>query len=130
MTVAPVSCIWWNMPPRIRPHKPKARRTFIREWRKYRGLSQDGLVDRVSEVVDSFSKSSLSRLESGRQPYSQPILEALSIVLECEPQDLLTRNPKVEDPAWDLFAQVRNASPQELAQISAVADALLKVSRH
>ena len=52
--------------------------------------------------------SSLSRVERGEQPYSQPMIEAIAEALNCEPADLLTRNPLEEsDPrVMDLFQKL------------------------
>lgn len=66
----------------------KPRRIFIREWRKYRGLTLVRLAERVG-----MSQPSLSRIERGDQPYSQGILEALADALACEPSDLIGRLP-------------------------------------
>lgn len=39
---------------------------FIRQWRKHRGLSQEKLAERLG-----MSAANLSRVESGKQPYTQ-----------------------------------------------------------
>ena len=62
--------------------------TFIRDWRKHRGLTQQELADAVGWVV-----SNVSQLEQGRQGYSQPGLEAVANVLRCEPWQLLAGPP-------------------------------------
>ena len=73
------------------------KRCYIREWRtRPPGMSQDRLVERVRERLEKFSKSSLSRIENARQPYSQPILEAIADALNCEPADLLKPVPVPE----------------------------------
>lgn len=65
------------------------RRTFIREWRKYQNLNQERLADRVG-----ITQAYLSRVESGKAPYTQPLLEALADALRCEPADLIMRPPE------------------------------------
>jgi len=62
---------------------------FIREWRKYRGLTLEQLAERVD-----LSHGALSQLERGVINYTQPTLEALASALNCEPADLLTGDPK------------------------------------
>lgn len=114
------------MPRRVTSRLASLRRTFIREWRLFRKLSQDRLVERVRDRLEGFSKSTLSRLENGKQPYTQPILEALSWALGCEPEDLLIRNPMDVDAIWSILDNLKKASPEERAQLGRVAEALLK----
>jgi transcriptional regulator with XRE-family HTH domain len=114
------------MPPRISSPGTDLIRTFIREWRQHRHLSQDKLVARVRERVETFSKSSLSRIEAGKQPYSQPILEAIAWALACEPADLIMRNPLLEDALWSITDHLRKATPDQRRAALRVVDALLK----
>lgn len=77
------------------------RRHFIKEWRKYRGLSQDALAERLG-----ISKATLSRIENRRIPYSQDFLEACADMLMCDPADLLMRNPSSPDAVWSVWEQI------------------------
>lgn len=114
------------MPRRIKnPHAP-LRRTFIREWREFRNLSQDRLVDRVRERVPTFSKASLSRIENGKQPYSQPILEALADALSIEPQDLLMRHP--ESFLWSIVDNLQKLPPDQQKHVAAIVETFRKAS--
>lgn len=90
-------------------------RTFIREWRENRGLSQDRLVERVREYAESFSKSTLSRLENGKQPYTQPILEALAWALDCSPADLIMRDPG--SSIWSIMDELQSMPADQQSQI-------------
>lgn len=114
------------MPKRVSSRLAPLRRTFIREWRNHRKLSQDRLVERVRDRLEGFSKSTLSRLENAKQPYTQPILEALAWALACEETDLINRNPLDTDALWSILDNLKKASPEERAQVSRVAEALLK----
>lgn len=69
----------------------RRRRHFIREWREHRGFTQDGLA----EILDT-TKASISRIESGKQAYTQDFLEAAADVLGTHPGDLLSRMPPTE----------------------------------
>jgi transcriptional regulator with XRE-family HTH domain len=80
-----------------RPPSP----TFIRQWREHRGLSLERLAGRLSTT-----KASLSRIERGLQPYSQPILEALAEALTCAPADLLMRNPTDPEGIWSIWDNI------------------------
>ena len=68
--------------------KSAPHRHFIREWRKFRGLTQEQLASRLE--VD---RTTISKIESGKQEYSQGFLEATAYALRCEPADLIMRDP-------------------------------------
>lgn len=81
---------------------------FIREWRKYRGLTQEQLAGRID-----MTPSTVSQLETGKQGYSQGTLEALAYALQCEPGDLLVRDPTRPDAIWSIWETL---SPAEREQ--------------
>ena len=93
------------MPKSARPHpKPARRPTFIRPWRKHRGLTLAQLADRLAtELEVQISEGQLSRIERGETPYSQDILEAIAAALRCEPADLLVRDPTAAEAIWSLW---------------------------
>lgn len=117
------------MPVRIGRRTPLQRRrlarTFIRQWREHRGLSQDALVARVRERIEDFSKSSLSRMENSKQPYSQPILEALAWALNVEPADLIMRDPDAE--LWSIVDNLKELPQPEQARIGAIIQTFRRV---
>lgn len=88
------------------------RRHYIREWRKFRGLTQEQLADRLEVAT-----SSISQLETGKQGYSQAILEALANALMCEPADLLRRDPNKAGELVDLFDSLNDDDRKRAAQI-------------
>lgn len=76
----------------MKPAQTQTKPTFLRAWRKYRGLMQDELAQRLD-----ISTAVLSRIERGSQRYNQDFLEAVATVLGCSPVDLLSRDPNEED---------------------------------
>lgn len=66
------------------------RRTFIREWREFKKLTQVQLAQRLEGVV---GQSTLSRLENGHYEYTQGTLEAIAEAMGVEPADLIGRLP-------------------------------------
>lgn len=73
--------------------KPRVKnaRHFIKEWRKYRRLTQEVLAEKAGMTAGA-----ISQLESGIINYTQPSLEALANALGCTPADLLGREPGTE----------------------------------
>ncbi|HUO23634.1 MAG TPA: helix-turn-helix transcriptional regulator [Caulobacteraceae bacterium] len=103
------------MPRKARPHpKPARRPTYIRAWRRHRGLTLAQLADRLAvELEVDISEGQISRIERGETPYSQDILEALAGALRCQPADLLVRDPTQPDAIWSLWETLK---PLEQAQ--------------
>lgn len=102
------------MPKRIAFRKPRPRRrTFIKEWRQHRGLSQEQLADRLETSV-----ASISRIESGAQPYTQDVLEALADALMTTPASLLMRNPQEPEAMWSIWDQAKTGERQLIEELA------------
>lgn len=116
------------MPPRVAPRHKQTQytRTFIREWREKRGLSQDQLVERARERVATFSKSTLSRLENAQQAYTQPILEVLAWALSVEVVDLLIRHPNSE--FWSIVDNLKEVGEEDRPRVARLIKDFRKVS--
>ncbi len=93
-------------------------RHFIREWRGFRKLTQEQLAERIG-----INRAYLSKIESGKRRYDQPFLEAAAVVLQCEPADLIMRDPS--DPAglWSIYDTL---SPTQRMQLVAIGETLKK----
>lgn len=99
--------------------KESARRpTFIRQWRKDRGLTQERLAARIG-----MSTGNLSNIETGKQPYGQDQLEAIAEALGCDVVDLLIRDPGNPEGIWSLWDK---AKPGEREQIVAHARVIMR----
>lgn len=101
-----------------------ARRTYLKEWRKFKHLTQKQVVDRLALHEDPnlpTTEASLSRLENGKQVYGQRVLEALADIYGCEPDELLGRDPTKEGKVIDM---VRRLDERRQAQIAAFIKAL------
>jgi transcriptional regulator with XRE-family HTH domain len=102
------------MPKRIAFQKKRARRrTFFKEWRLHRGLSQEQLADRIETSV-----ASISRIESGTQPYTQDVLEALAEALNTDPASLIMRNPEEPEAMWSIWDQAKKAERQLIEELA------------
>lgn len=101
---------------------------YLKEWRKHRALTQEQVVDRLSAFDDPLLPStaaSLSRLENGKQPYGQRILEALAEIYQCEPDHLIGRNPEKAGEVIDLWQRLTDS---QRIQARAVIEALGKTA--
>lgn len=108
------------------------RRTYFKEWRKFRGLTQARAVSRIIELATEGkegdpdlrvpqTEASLSRIENGHQPYTQAILEVLADVYQTRPEHLISRDPSKEGKVLSLLDRL---SPEQYRQAEAVLEAL------
>ncbi|MCC6889629.1 MAG: helix-turn-helix transcriptional regulator [Hyphomicrobiales bacterium] len=103
--------------------RPPARHrsTFIRAWREAKGLTLAALADAVGARLGGMTHASLSRIERGIQPYSQPILEALADELTGgDVGALLTRDPRESDALWSIWERAKPAERQLIVAIARV----------
>jgi len=107
--------------------KRPRQRWFLREWRKYRGLSQEKLAERVSLLTQQYEKpvalhkGDVSNLEKGKRRYNQDVLEALAEALETDPASLLMRDPTEPENIWSIWEQ---ANEGQRATIREIAEAI------
>lgn len=69
------------------------------------------------------STGNISRIETGQQPYTQDLLEAIAEALMTDAASLIMRNPLEPEAIWSIWDQ---ASAGQKRQIVEIAKALLK----
>ncbi len=74
---------------------------FLREWRVFRGLSQEELGAMVG-----LHKGDISNLETGKRRYNQDQIERLADALGCVPGDLLMRDPAAPEPPQKIWSRI------------------------
>lgn len=75
--------------------KPRPwRKTFLREWREFRGRSLESVAAQMG-----ITHGQLSKIERGIHPYSQHVLETAALEYGCTVSDLLSRAPNPGDKA-------------------------------
>jgi transcriptional regulator with XRE-family HTH domain len=107
--------------------RPTFKRAYFREWREFRGLTQAQVCERLAFMDEGHgtlptTAASLSRLENGKQPYSQPVLEALAEIYSTAPENLTAVNPLKEGEVVDFFGAF---TPQQRQRVMAIAKAVL-----
>jgi len=85
----------------------------LREWREHRGKT----LVQVAEFLH-MTHGTLSRVERGKVPYNQKLLEALAELYICDPADLIMRDPTDSAAIWTLWD---HAKPLDRAKIVSVA---------
>jgi transcriptional regulator with XRE-family HTH domain len=107
---------------------------FFREWRKACGLTLEQAADRIERASEargdagatlarpiSMTHATLSRIERGKLPYSQGLLEILAEVYRTDRASLLMRDPSEAEGLWSIWEQLQ---PVERRQALAVLKAL------
>jgi transcriptional regulator with XRE-family HTH domain len=105
--------------------KSKQGQHFIRAWRQKRNISLRklaGLLPTGSDGEPLVGYASLSRIESGEQPFSEPILNAISDALDVPRAMLLELDPNKEGHVVDLLNQMdRKTRDQAIRMLEAFA---------
>lgn len=104
----------------MRKGRKTYKRTYIRAWREYRGLSLERLAERLTDADTQeamLTPTSLSRIERGLQPYSQAVLEAIAEALACTPADLIMRNPQDTEAPWSIWETLEPMQRQQAVEI-------------
>jgi transcriptional regulator with XRE-family HTH domain len=90
---------------------------YFKEWREWKGLTQQQLADLMETT-----KQTVSRVENGQRDWGKGYLEGFAWAIGCEPSDPITRPPN-QASADQLL---RNASPEQRRAALAVIEAMLK----
>lgn len=95
------------------------KQTYIRKWRKRRGLSLRQLADRLESSPGEplISHASIGRIERGEQPYSQPILEAIAFALNVSVAQLLMVDPTKDGEVIELFNEIEASKRDDAIRI-------------
>jgi transcriptional regulator with XRE-family HTH domain len=89
------------MPPVPKPKRIRQRH-FIREWRLYRGLTQESAAERIG-----MSRENYSKIERGLVPYDQDVLELAAYAFRADVASLLMRDPTAPESPWSLLQSLK-----------------------
>ena len=106
---------------------------YFREWRKACGLTLEQAAERIERASEtradagpqarpiSMTHATLSRIERGRLPYGQGLLEILAEIYRTDRASLIMRDPSDPEGLWSIWEQLQ---PLERRQAIAVLKAL------
>lgn len=100
--------------------------TYIRAWREKKGFTLDQMVGRLAEIEVAMTGASLSRIERGKQPYSQDVIEAIAVALDVTVSQLVEHDPT--KPPAQIIDFVRRLSEKEAQQAEAVLRAMFTIA--
>ena len=85
----------------------------LKQWRRYRGLTQEALAERLGTT-----KATVSRVEAGKQNWDQAFLRASAEELGCSAGDLLMRDPSDPDGIWTIWEQLGPVQREQVVEIA------------
>ena len=106
---------------------------FLRVWRQARGLTLEQAAERIERLSEaranadagtraiSMTHATLSRVERGKLPYNQNLLEILSELYQTDRASLIMRDPSDSEGMWSIWEQLK---PTERVQAVEVIKAL------
>lgn len=86
-------------------------RHFLREWRKFRGYTLEGVAERIG-----MSHQNLGKVERGKVPYNEPLLDLLADIYRTDKGSLIMRDPSQKDPLWSIYDQLAPPERQRLVE--------------
>lgn len=99
----------------VRMAKERNSRHFLRAWRKKKGLTLEQVAERIHTT-----HATLSRIERGKLPYNQDLLEILADIYQTDPASLLMRDPEAQDAIWSLWDQLDPPQRNQLVEMGKV----------
>jgi transcriptional regulator with XRE-family HTH domain len=93
--------------------------TKLRAWRLYRELTLEYVAEMIGRKTgEGFTHASLSRIERGLQPYSQPVLEALAELYRTDEPSLLALDPTEPDGIWSVWEKAKPSARRQIIEIA------------
>ena len=108
-------------------------RHYLRAWRQAAGLTLEQVAERVERLSEeranadpstralSMTHATMSRIERGKIPYNQLLLELLADIYRTDRASLIMRDPADPEGMWSIWDQLK---PTERAQAVEVIKAL------
>jgi transcriptional regulator with XRE-family HTH domain len=107
-------------------HKPH----FLREWRMFNDLTLEAAAEKIGLLSAEWTSAdpenrpvtmthaTLSRIERGKLPYNQHLLELLADVYRTDIPSLIMRDPTEPDGIWSIWDGL---SPPQKTQVVEIA---------
>lgn len=88
---------------------------FLKQWRKYRGLTQVQLAERIG-----IDQGQLSKIENRKRQYDEEFLALAAEALRCEPVDLLIRDPSDPEGIWSIWDALEPTQRRQVVEMAKV----------
>lgn len=93
--------------------KPKKGLPLLKKWRAYRNdITQTQLAER-----SGVSQGMISQLENEETDYTGETLQKLAFGLDCEPADLIMRDPTDTEAPWSIWETLKAPEKKQAIEI-------------
>lgn len=92
--------------------KGQKQRHFLRQWRKHKGYTLEQVAERIGTT-----HATLSRIERGKLPYNQQLLELLADAYGTDEASLIMRDPSSADAFWSLWETLAPAEKIQAVEV-------------
>jgi len=86
--------------------------TFLKAWREFAGLDQETAAEKLN-----VSRTLVSKIETGKSPYTQRTLEAAAKLYGASPAQLLAVDPNDKSNLWALFERANKTEGSERERV-------------
>lgn len=86
----------------VKKPKPFLGKHYLQEWRELKGIGQQEAATAIN-----LSRTMLSKIENGENPYQQQYVEGLARFYKCSPSELIGKDPNTEPQ--DAETKIRSA---------------------
>lgn len=88
-------------------------RNYLKEWRLYRGMSQDELAEKIGTT-----KAVISLLENEKRPLSSKWLRKLAEALDTQPGYILDHDPNsINSDIFEIWSRLGTTDREQAARI-------------
>jgi transcriptional regulator with XRE-family HTH domain len=95
----------------MRMAKGSKPRHFLRQWRKFRGYTLEVAAERIG-----MSHQNLGKIERGKVPYNETLLDILADIYRTDRGSLIMRDPTVKDSFWSIYDQLAPVERERLVE--------------
>lgn len=99
--------------PRRMALKPSGPNHFLRAWRKHRGYTLENVAERIG-----MSHQNLGKVERGRVPYTETLLDLLADVYMTDKASLIVRDPTDPDGLWSIYDALTAPERRQVVEIA------------
>ncbi len=68
----------------------------------------------------TMTHATLSRIERGKLPYNEHLLELLASIYQADVASLIMRDPSKSDAIWDIWAQLAPVQREQVVEMAKV----------
>ena len=109
---------------------------YLRAWRKHAGLTLEQAAERIENLAEqrggvgpegrtmTMTHQNLGKIERGKVPYNEHLLELLAEIYQTDLASLLMRDPAASGEVWSVWERAQKLDGPKRAKVIAYMDGL------